>query len=213
MTTRVLIADPHPLMRVGIRNTLSKYQDLEVVGEATNGDKALEISLALHPDILFLDSDIPGLKAIQVISKLKRTCQGSVRVIVLLTCDDWPMVAEMLKAGIKGCIMKDEEPDALMDAIQVVMRDKSWLSPIISEMLVGSLVEGQSNVTVPLLSDREVEILQMLSQGNQSRKISKELFISTSTVNYYLERIYRKLHVTNRVEAVATAIKQGLVKL
>jgi DNA-binding NarL/FixJ family response regulator len=212
MSTRVLIADDHPLIRCGVRNELLNHEEIELVGEAADGDETLRLTEELRPDILLLDIHMPGLKAVQILSRLQRTDQLT-RVIILTACDDAPTIFGMLKAGVKGYIVKEEAPEILAEAIRVVMRGKTWLSPTVAELVTGSLVDGGPKGETPLLSNRNLAILQLLGQGCNNGQIGEKLFVSERIVRYEIGRIIEKLGVHNRIEAVAIAVKNGLIQL
>lgn len=211
MPIRVLIADDHGIVRAGIQNELSTYEDLEILGEAGNGDETLQLTLQLHPDILLLDINMPGLKAIQILSRIKRA-ELTTCVVVFTASDDPLTIKEMLKAGVKGYVLKGDDPEDLTKAIHTVLNGKTWLSPTVAGVVVGVMVEGGTEGNVSLLSDREIKILWLMSRGYRSEQIGKELFIAKRTVNYHIERIYHKLQAKNRAEAIAKAIQHGLIQ-
>lgn len=212
MSIRVLIADDHGVVRSGIRNELSTYEDLDVMGEAGNGDETLQLTLELHPDVLLLDINMPGLKALQILSRIQRADLRT-RVIVFTASDDHLTIKEMLKAGVKGYVLKGDDPEDLIRAIHVVMNGKTWLSPTMAGVIVRSLADGEAKGDNTLLSDREIKILHLMSRGYHSEQIGEELFIAKRTVYYYIGRILEKLQVNNRVEAVAKAAQHGLIEL
>lgn len=210
MSIRVLIADDHPLIRSGVRSELAHHEEIEVVGEAMDGDQAFQLTEELLPDILLLDVHMPGMKAMQIVSRLQRTAQAT-RVVILSAYDDAPTVLGMLKGGVKGYVVKDEDPGEVFEAIQVGMRGKTWLSPSVAEVVTGSVVEEKSNGGEPILTSRELAILLLLSKGFNNDKIAEELFISERIVRYQVSRIIEKLGVHNRTEAVALAVKNMLI--
>jgi DNA-binding NarL/FixJ family response regulator len=212
MTIRVVVADDHPLLRFGVRAELANHHDIEIVGEATDGDGALQISEEMRPDVLLLDIHMPGLKAIQILSRLQRT-GPAIRVIILTACDDVPTVIGMLKAGVKGYIVKDEGQEVLAEAIRVVVQGKTWLSPTVAGVIAVSLGEKNPKGEEALLTERELAILYLLGKGFTNDKIGEELFLSERIVRYQISLIIDKLGVHNRTEAVATAMKNGWIQL
>lgn len=210
MSIRVLIADDHPVFRSGVRNELVSYEEIEVVGEAMDGDQTIQMTEDLHPDLLLLDIRMPGMKVVQIVSRLQRMAQKT-RVVILSAYDDTPTVLGMLKTGVKGYILKDEEPEAIVEAIRVVMRGKTWLSPTVAEIVIGSVANEKLSGEEPVLTDRELAILQLLSKGCNNEKIGKELFLSERIVRYQVGIILEKLSVHNRTEAVALAVKNGWI--
>lgn len=136
MSIRVLIADDHPLIRTGVRSELAHHEEIDVVGEVMDGDQAFQLTEELHPDVLLLCVRMPGMKATQIVSRLQRTAQA-IRVVILSAHDDAPTVLGMLKAGVKGYVVKDEDPGEVYEAIKVVIRGKTWLSPTVAEIMTG----------------------------------------------------------------------------
>lgn len=213
MPIRVLIADDHPLFRAGVRNQLAGHGEIEVIGEAMDGDQAIRMTEELRPDVLLLDVQMPGMKVAQIVSRLQRTAQTT-RVVILSAYDDAPTVLGMMRAGVKGYVVKDEEPGAIIEAVQVVMQGKTWLSPAVAEVVTESVVaEGRPVGEEPVLTSREQEILYLLGKGYNSDQIGKELYISRRTVEYHIDRIMAKLHAHNRTEAYAIAVKNGLIQV
>jgi len=211
MLIRVLIADDHPLFRAGVRNELAGHEEIEVIGEATDGDQALQMTEALCPDVLLLDVQMPRMKAAQIVSRLQLTAQATC-VVILSAYDDAPTVLGMLRAGVKGYVVKDEEPGAVLEAIRVVMRGMTWLSPAVAEIVTGSLADKRPDGDEPVLSGRELNVLHLLGQGYNSDQIGEELYITKRTVDYHIDRIMAKLHAHNRTEAYAIAVKNGWIQ-
>lgn len=212
MAIRVLIADDHGIVRSGIRNELSLYPDLEILGEAVNGDETMEMTMKLCPDILLLDINMPGIKAVQILSRIK-TSPLKTSVIVFTASDDPLTIREMLKVGVKGYIVKGDAPEDLSRAIYSVVAGKTWLSPTIAGVIITTLMESETKPENNLLGDREIRILQLMGRGFHSAQIGKELFLSQRTINYHIEKIYKQLQVNNRAEAVVKALQLGLIQL
>ncbi len=211
MIIRILIEDDHAIVRSGIRSELAAHNDLEVIGEAQNGDETLKMTLELQPDILFLDISMPGLKTTQILSRLRLEGLGT-RVMIFTACDDRPTVMEVMKTGVQGYFLKGDDPENLVGAIRVVANGKTWLSPTIADMITCSIADGESIDEYRFLNSRGVVILRMLAQGQNSAGIAKELNISVSTVNYHIEQLFRRLHVKNRAEAVALGVKKQWIQ-
>ncbi len=211
MSVRILIADDQGIFRLGLRSVLAAYENVEIVGEARNCDETLIFTLKLKPDVLLIDVNMLGLKNNQIVSRLQMGCPMT-RVIIITACFDQFTVIEMIKAGVKGYILKNDDPAQLIWAILAVMDGKTWLSPAIAEMVVSCLSEGVSMSEFAILNNREIKILQLLQHGYHSSQIGEGLCISKRTVNYHIDKIFKKLGVNNRAEAVAKAIEQGFVK-
>lgn len=208
MTIRVLVADDHPVVRAGICNELARHSDIEVVGEAMNGDEALRLTEGLHPDVLLLDIAMPGMKAIQVIRAL-RAQLASPHILILTAYGDLENVLGMLGAGATGYLLKDEDLAAIAEAVRAVAQGETWLSAAVAQSLVQHAIEKRDS---PLpLSEREVEVLRLMAKGCSNAQVAETLAISEGTVKNHVTNIYDKLQVHTRAEAVAWAWGHGLV--
>ncbi len=206
---RVLLADDHPVVRSGIRNELARHADIEVVGEAVSGDEALQLAEALRPDVLILDIAMPGLKAAQVIRRL-RARSTSPGILVLTAYGGVDNVLGMLQAGASGYLLKDEDPTTIVEGVRAVARGRPWLSPAVAQVLAGQAMKGGAAWAGEALSPREREVLRLLARGWDNQQIAVELNIGTRTVRYHLRNIYAKLGVRGRGEAIARAVRSGL---
>ncbi|CAG0935419.1 Transcriptional regulatory protein LiaR [Thermoflexales bacterium] len=212
MSIRVLLADDHPIVRSGIRNELAHYPDIEVVGEAIDGNEALSLTDTLHPDVLLLDLNMPGPKAVHIIRTLQ-TRSNPPRVLVLTAYSDIGTILGMLKAGVHGYLLKDEELGMISEGIRAVVQGKIWLSNVITQSLIGHTVQEESNPPQEMLSPRELEVLRLLAQGCSNQRIAAELSISKRTVRFHVENILSKLRVSNRTEAVTVALQRKWIDL
>lgn len=210
MPIQVVIADDHPIVRSGIRSELARHPDFEVVGEALNGDEALQLTLELNPDVLLLDVNMPGLKAINVVEELKSR-PISCKVLVLTAYGDTATILGMLKVGVDGYLLKDEDPFIIPEAIRGVLDGKTWLSHTVSEKLV-SIAQGKAETIGGVeLTRREREVLRLLSQGSTNKEIAMYLQTSERTVEFHVGNILDKLGVKCRLEAAVWAKANGLV--
>ena len=208
---KVLLADDHPALRAGIKGMLEKA-DIEVIGEAADGDEALRLAKRLGPDVLVLDAVMPGLRAPQVIHRLKETCPD-LRVLVLTAYDDNELVFGLLEAGAVGYVLKEEALETIEAAVRAAARGESWLSPkVAAKVMKKALGKEEAEEEATPLTERELEVLQLMAKGWSNRGIAKELFISEGTVKNHVTNVYAKLGVHSRAEAVAWAWQQGLVK-
>jgi two-component system, NarL family, response regulator DegU len=210
MTIRVIIADDHPVVRRGVKNVLLDAPDIEVVGEAISGDEALEECLRLKPDILLLDINMPGLKAVNVVRSL-REGQLALKVVVLTGYRDPENVLGMIQAGAKGYLLKDEEPTVLIDAVRAVHSGKTWVSPTAMEGLIDPVEEEKNRKTIDELTNRESEVLLLIAQGIDNHLIAEQLSIAEGTVKNHIVSIYEKLGLHSRAEAVTWAWKHQLL--
>lgn len=207
MPTRILIADDQPLIRCGIRSQLSPYQEFEVVGEVTNGHEATELALNVHPDVLLLEVSIPSAEIYRIIQRYSNGIDREMKVLVLTYQRSSALIEKSLKEGARGYVLKEESPDVLIEAIRMVTRGKIWLSPASAELVATKL--ARKNNKMEILSERELEILKRLGQGQSNYQIAEQLCIAERTVRYHMEKVLNKLCVSNRIEAVARATQNG----
>lgn len=208
---RVLLADDHPLVRAGIRATLIAEGDFALIGEATNGDEVRQMCSELKPDVLLLDVQMPGPTAVQTVSYLRTQCP-ELRVMVLTAHDNEVYVRSLISAGAVGYVLKDEAPQVVVRAIRTVLLGDTWFSrPIVEKMARLGIDQPPSSESTGL-TKREIELLQLLVNGNTDRQIGQALGIAERTVRHYLRNIYSKLGVNSRVEAAVCAVNMGLVQ-
>jgi two-component system, NarL family, response regulator DegU len=208
---RILLADDHPLLRSGIRRELERSAgDLEIVGEAVSGDEARDLAESLRPDLLILDVNMPGRRAVDVLQEVKQN-QPDCRVLILSAYGDAATIFGMLKAGADGYVLKDDDPAVLAEAIHSVMEGRGWFSQAVLEKLVAVVREKQEDILGEALTKREREVLQLMNLGNTNNKIALALKTSERTVEFHVSNILRKLGVKNRQEAIAYNKEKGLL--
>jgi DNA-binding NarL/FixJ family response regulator len=208
---RVIVADDHPIVRKGIVDELSRHSNVEILGEASNGDEALELSLTLMPDVLLLDISMPGAKPAHVVRELNKL-EMHPRVLVLSAYDDLEYVLSMLSAGASGYMLKDEEPSTIAQGVLSVSKGETWLSPDIAASLVQHSIRAAGLSKQDELTARERDVLVLLAKGYPNEQIAETLFIAEGTVKNHVTHIYDKLGVSSRAKAVAWAWEHGLVK-
>jgi DNA-binding NarL/FixJ family response regulator len=204
---RLLIVDDHPVVRDGIRGMLAGDPDLDVVGEASDGADALRLVSELQPDVVLMDLRMPGLGGAAAIKTLAEA-GATAKVLVLTTYDTDADVVPALEAGATGYLLKDAPRDQLIRAIHAAARGESVLAPSVATRLVSQLRSPPNHET---LSDRELEVLTLIAQGETNAGAAARLFISEATVKTHLLHIYGKLGVNDRAAAVATAYERGLL--
>ncbi len=216
MSIRILIADDQALFREGLETLLSIHQDIQVVGQASNGQEAVELSLLLHPDIVLMDMQMPILNGAGATRRLKQ-CLPGCRVIALTTFDDKETIFDALRAGAVGYLLKDVSSSDLANAIRLTVRGDSILDPsitakVLQEFSHASLVPRVHSEILPEpLSDREIEVLKLVTQGLSNREIADQLFISPGTAKTHIHNLCGKLGAQNRTEAAIRARELGLV--
>jgi DNA-binding NarL/FixJ family response regulator len=206
---RVLVVDDHPVVRQGLSAMLRWEPDLEIVGEAADGQEAVRLILEQRPDVVLLDLRLPGLSGVEVMRQV-RAQAPAVRFLVLTTYDTDMYIAPALAAGARGYLLKDATPDELMNGVRSVMQGRAALEPAVAarmlERMSGSEAGGE-------LSERELEVLRLLVAGASNKGIAQRLSLSENTVKAHLSHIFNKLGVQSRAEAVAAALQRGLVPL
>ena len=213
---RVLIADDHALLRNGLRGMLDAQEDMEVVGEAQDGAEAVEEALRLHPDVLIMDIRMPRVDGIEATRRLMAHPEGAPRILVLTTFDLDEYVYEALHAGAAGFMLKDAPPRQLAEAVRTVAAGDALLAPAVTQRLIERHVRRPPSDAVRRerfaeLTERELEVLQLLTRGLSNLEIGEQLFLSEATVKTHVTRVLGKLGVRDRVQAVVLAYESGLV--
>ncbi len=208
---RILIADDHPVIREGLSAMLSSVEGFEVVGEAKDGQEVLDLALRLKPDVVLMDLRMPGMDGVQAMRLIHAQCE-SVRFIILTVYDNDEYIFEGIRAGASAYLLKDVSREELINAIREVHSGQSLLHPQITRKLlerVSSSTEAEQGST---LTEREIEILRMMANGASNKQIAVRLSISSHTVKTHVSNIYQKLEVNDRAEAVAKAIRKGILR-
>jgi DNA-binding NarL/FixJ family response regulator len=203
---RLLIADDHPVVRDGLSGMFAPDPDFEVVGEASDGAEAIRMAQALKPDVILMDLRMPGMDGVAAITELVKR-KVPARVLVLTTYDTDSYVLPAIEAGATGYLLKDAPRAELLRAVRAAAGGQAVLSPSVATRLM-------SRVRTPapeLLSQRELEVLELIAAGTTNRDAAARLFISEATVKTHLLHIYAKLGVTDRAAAVAEAFNRGLL--
>lgn len=210
---RLAVVDDHALFRAGLISLLDEMREFQVVGEAGDGQGAVDLVQRLHPDVLLLDVNMPimsGVQAVQAIRSLPRPEQC--RILMLTISKSEEDLLGAISAGADGYLLKSAEPDELRKAIQLVQQGLSVLSPQVTrQVLRAAMSADQSRVAESGLSSREMEVLGCLANGMTTAQISARLFISENTVKTHVRHILEKLEASNRAEAVSKAVHMGLI--
>jgi len=206
---RVVLADDHPVVRNGIKNLLSRSVDIEVIGEASNGDEALRLVNDLTPDVLLLDMEMPGIKGVEVAQKVHKD-GSNVRILALSAYDDKHYILELLEHGASGYLTKEEAPDTIIEAIRGVSQgEQGWVSRRVAAQMAVWMREEEPDSS--RLTKRELEVLKLVVDGKTNQGIGHSLGISEKTVEKYLEAVFNKLGVSSRVEAAVYAVREGMI--
>jgi len=212
---RVLIADDHELLRDGLRGMLDAQEDMEVVGEAQDGAQAVDEAIKLHPDVVIMDLRMPRLDGIEATKRLTAHGKNAPRVLVLTTFDLDEYVYEALRAGAGGFMLKDAPPRQLAEAVRTVAAGESLLAPAVTKRLIERYVsrppaEAVRRERFAELTERELEVLKLLTRGLSNAEIGERLFLSEATVKTHVTRVLNKLGVRDRVQAVVLSYETGL---
>jgi DNA-binding NarL/FixJ family response regulator len=213
---KILLVDDQPLFREGLRTLLSVHHDLEVVGEAGNGEAALRLARSLLPTVVLMDLQMPVLDGVAATRRLHEELPN-VRVIVLTTFDDDELVFDGLRAGAIGYLLKDAPSDKLAEAIHVAARGETFLQPSVAAKVVAEFARltrktaGTPDSGTEPLSERELEILRLIGQGASNREIASTLFLAEGTVKNHVTNILGKLEVRDRTQAALKAKDSGLI--
>jgi DNA-binding NarL/FixJ family response regulator len=210
MAIRVLLADDHVVVRKGVREFLEEEPDLSVVGEAGNGQQAVEMAVALQPDVVVMDIQMPILSGADATRRIREQAPD-VRVLVLTAYDDDPYIFGLLEAGATGYVLKTADSRELIRALRATAAGQVTTDPVVTARLVARM--AQSATGADTLSERELDVLRLAARGLTNKQISRDLIISDRTVQNHLANIYAKLQVASRTEAVTVALQRGLIRL
>ena len=203
----VLIADDHPVVRQGIAVLLSVHDDIEVAGEAADGEEALRLAGELRPDVLLLDLKLPVLDGVAVLERLAAQ-SAATRALVLTSATDKAQVARAMRAGAAGFLYKDVDPDALVRAIRSVHDGHTLLAAAASDLLTGG-ASGPALRGIDALTSREREVLALLADGRSNREIGRALGVTEKTIKTHVSSVLAKLGVADRTQAAVLAVRQA----
>jgi DNA-binding NarL/FixJ family response regulator len=211
---RILLVDDQPLFRGAIASLLAEQEDMLVVGEAENGLDGVEQAHALHPDLVVMDVEMPGMNGV-VATHLIREQLPDVKVVMLTVSESDDHLFDAIRFGAHGYLLKDLRPDQLFELLRSVMRNESPVSPAIAARMMDSIREGGSRAAAarpeaPPVTRRELEILRLVADGLSNKEIGRKLSITEGTVKNHVHNALEKLHMDNRVQAAAYVVRQGL---
>ncbi len=211
--TSVFLADDHAVLRAGLKMLIDAQPDLQVVGEAEDGEEAIERIIALKPDLALMDVNMPSLDGLEALRRIKAACP-QVRVLVLSMYDDEGYLRRALENGASGYILKKAADSELMAAIRAVARGEVYVYPSLTHLLVNRYLgreESRPSVAVVELSERELEVVRLLAEGHTSEQVGQRLALSAKTVDTYKARVMEKLGLRSRVDLVRYALRHGLL--
>jgi DNA-binding NarL/FixJ family response regulator len=214
----VLIADDQPMVRAGLRMILELEPDIDIVGEAADGNEAVAVAAATGPDVILMDVRMPNLDGLEATRRIVGGREDGPRVLILTTFDLDVYVYEALASGASGFVLKDIEPEKLVDAIRVIANGEALLSPAVTRKLIEEFVRRPPEVVRPSpreleqLTAREAEIMALVARGLSNAEIAAQAFVSEPTVKTHVARILMKLGLRDRVQVVVYAYEHGLAK-
>jgi DNA-binding NarL/FixJ family response regulator len=214
LSPRVLLVDDHEIYRAGLRGLLVE-QGIDIVGEAANGEQALEVVEAKHPNVVIMDLNMPGIGGIEATRRIT-TLAPLTRVIMLTVSSAAPDITDAVLAGACGYLLKSATTQEIVAGIAAASRGDALLSPSVAAKLLERVREAPSRPAVPdpaqaALTEREIEVLRLLASGMDNAEIGRTLFISPSTVKNHISSILLKLQIENRIQAAVYAVRSGLV--
>jgi len=210
---RVFVTDDHSIVRKGIKAILELIPDIQMIGEASNGQEAVERVDETKPDVVLMDLVLPKMDGIEAIRQIKAR-QPDVRILVLTTFAGEDKVFPAIKAGALGYQLKDSDPDELVAAIRQVYRGESALHPIIARKVLQELTRPTEQPPTPdPLTPREVEVLGLVARGMENPEIAENLVITEATVRTHVSNIMTKLHLASRTQAALYALREGFATL
>lgn len=208
---RVLIADDHELVRYALRTMLEAEGDILVVAEACNGSEVEAGCAQFAPDVLVLDMRMPGDGGVEVCRRVREACPDT-RVLVLTSFDEDEELFGVLSAGACGYLLKDTRPERIVHAIRAVADGQAVFDSAVANRIITGRPQANDTLAEPL-SDREMEVLQLMAKGQSNKEIGRSLWIGETTVKTHVSHILRKLGQADRTQAVLAAVKAGLVRL
>lgn len=207
---RVLIADDHPVVRQGLRAFLETRPEVEIVGEAVDGEEAVRSVERLLPDIVLMDIVMPKLDGIEAIRRI-RAISPSTQAIVLTSFADDEKIVAAVRAGAAGYLLKDAHPQELLTAIRSVARGEAQLAPSVAARLMRELSRPSGDSAADVLTSREIDVLRLIASGRSNKEIAGDLVLSEKTVKTHVSNILAKLHLADRTQAALYAVRQRIV--
>jgi DNA-binding NarL/FixJ family response regulator len=215
MSTKVLIADDHKIVREGLRALIEKHEAMEVIAEAENGLEAVRLAQKLQPDVVIMDMGMPQMNGIEATREVTAH-NPKIKVIALSMHSDKRFVLQMIKAGASGYLLKDSAFEELITAIRTVVSNQSYLSPKITDVVIKDYLQTLSKGDMSafsVLTVREREVLQLLAEGRSTKEIAGSLNVSVKTVETHRQQVMEKLNIHSVAELTKYAIREGLTSL
>ncbi len=206
----ILLVDDHELVRTGIRRILEDVKGLKVIGEAQNGEEAVQFCRKSAPDVVLMDMNMPGIGGLEATKKILRYSPDT-KVIVLTVHTEDPIPTKVMQIGASGYLTKGAGQDEMINAIKAVNSGQRYLTPEIAQQMALSQFKSSDESPFNSLSERELQIMMMVTRGEKVPDISEQLMLSTKTINSYRYRMFEKLNISNDVELTHLAIRHGMI--
>jgi len=221
MSIKVLLVEDHTMTRMGLQLVLEKAEDIDIIGESDDGEKAVELAKELNPDVILMDIGLPGIDGIEATQRIKDMKLDS-NILVFTSRDNEQDIFAALGAGATAYIMKGASPEQLIAAIRAVSEGTAWLDPAIAKVVLRNITQKYNNnysssktpsktALAAGLTEREMEVLGLIVEGLSNAQIAERLFITRATAKAHVHSILQKLCVDDRTQAAVTAMKEGLV--
>lgn len=207
---KVLLVDDHDLVRAGIKSLLGDQSGIKIVGEADSGETGINVARKTNPQVVLMDVKMPGIGGLEATRKLLRI-DPDIKILVLTACDEDPFPSRLLQAGAAGYLTKDCGVDEMVQAIKAVNAGQRYISPVIAQQLALKHLSDNDASPFDVLSERELQVMIMITSGQKVQDISAKLCLSPKTVNSYRYRLFEKLNINSDVELTHLAIRYGLL--
>ena len=208
---RVLLVDDHDLVRMGIKRLISDAAGIQVVGEAATGEEGIELAKKLHPDVILMDMKMPGMGGLEATKRILRS-NPEAKILAVTVYGDEPYPSLVLQAGAMGYMTKGASADEMIQAIRIINAGRRYISPEVAQQLALKHLNQDQEGPFDGLSERELQVMIMITSGQDVQEIAEQLCLSPKTVNSYRYRLFEKLGIDNDVEMTHLAIKHGLIQ-
>lgn len=207
---KVLVVDDHELVRTGITRLVSDVKGINVIGEAKSGEEAIQLARELIPDVVLMDVKMPGIGGLEATRKLKRI-DPDIKVLIVTVHDEDPFPSRLLQAGASGYLTKGADAEEMVQAIRAVYTGQRYISPNIAQQLALKHLSNEEQSPFDSLSDRELQVMLMITHGQTVQEISEKLCLSPKTINSYRYRMFEKFNIKTDVELTHLALRHGLL--
>lgn len=208
---KVLLVDDHDLVRLGVKRLLQDANGIKVIGEAGTGEEAIKLMRELSPDVVIMDIQMPGIGGLEATRKMLRY-NPMIKILALTVCDEEPFPSRFLQAGAAGYITKGSSAEEMIKAIRLLHTGERYISPEIAQQIALKRFSPQEKSPLDVLSERELQVMLMITQGQTVNQISDKLCLSSKTVNSYRYRIFEKLSIKSDVELTLLAVRLGILE-